>query len=70
MKRKPKEIIAARPDRPPDCVTVTRIGNTILTVNGFCNPNAKETVDDKLFRIMKAEIMRNQEENGNICLAG
>ena len=55
MKRKPQQIETARPQRPPDCVTVTRIGDTILTVNGYCDPNARETAEDKLVRIIKAE---------------
>ena len=55
MKRTPRKIETARPQRPPDCVTVTRIGDTILTVNGYCDPNARETAEDKLIRIIKAE---------------
>ena len=54
MKRKPKEISVARPNRPPDCVTVTRIGDTILTVNGYSDPDARETAEDKLVRILKS----------------
>ena len=58
MKRKPVPVNVTRPDRPPDCVTVTRIGNTVLTVNGYCDPNAKETAEDKLVRIIKREAAR------------
>ena len=54
MKRKPKEISVARPNRPPDCVTVTRIGDTILTFNGYSDPDARETAEDKLVRILKS----------------
>ena len=69
MKRKPKEISVARPNRPPDCVTVTRIGDTILTVNGYCVPNAKETLEDKLVKLMKVEAARNPVDT-NIRVAG
>ena len=55
MKRKPQQRETARPQRAPDCVTVTHIGDTILTVNGYCDPNARETAEDKLIRIIKAE---------------
>ena len=58
MKRKPTVYNTTRPDRPPDCVTVTRIGNTVLTVNGYCDPGARETAEDKLVRIIKAEAAR------------
>ena len=55
MKRKPHEINMTRPDRPPDCVTVTQAGDTVLVFRGFCNPNAKDTVEDKFLKVMKAE---------------
>ena len=58
MKRKPKEISVARPNRPPDCVTVTRIGDTVLTVNGYSDPDARETASDKLVRIITAEVSK------------
>ena len=58
MKRKPVPVNVPRPDRPPDCVTVTQIGNTVLTVNGYCDPNAKETTEDKLVRLLLAEAAR------------
>ena len=63
MKSKPKEISVARPTRPPDCVTVTRIGNMVLTVNGFCAPDEKETLEDKLVKLMKVEAARNLADN-------
>ena len=56
MKRKPAKITTTQPDRPPDCVTVTRIGSTTLVVRGYCDPHAKETAEDKLLRIMLAEL--------------
>ena len=55
MKRKPHEINVTRPDRLPDCVTVTQAGDTMLVFRGFCNPNAKETAEDKFLKVMKAE---------------
>ena len=55
MKRKSGKINVSRPDRPPDCVTVTQAGDTVLVFRGFCNPNAKETVEDKFLKVMKAE---------------
>ncbi len=55
MKRKSGKINVIRPDRPPDCVTVTQAGDTVLVFRGFCNPNAKETVEDKFLKVMKAE---------------
>ena len=58
MKRKTQKRETARPQRPPDCVTVTRIGDTILTVNGYCDPSARETAEDKLVKIIKAEAAR------------
>ena len=59
MKRKPVQISVTRPDRPPDCVTVTRIGDTVLTVRGYCDPKAKETAEDKLVKIIKKEAAKN-----------
>ena len=55
MKRKSGKINITRPERPPDCVTVTQAGDTVLVFRGFCNPNAKETVEDKFLKVMKAE---------------
>ena len=55
MKHKPHEIDVTRPDRPPDCVTVTQARDTVLVFRGFCNPKAKETAEDKFLKVMKAE---------------
>lgn len=55
MKRKSSEIDATRPERSPDCVTVTQAGDTVLVFRGFCNPKAKETAEDKFLKVMKAE---------------
>jgi hypothetical protein len=32
-----------------------RAGDTVLVFRGFCNPNTKETVEDKFLKVMKAE---------------
>ena len=37
-----------RPARRPDCVTETRIGNTILVVSGFFKEGATDTAADKI----------------------
>ena len=37
-----------RPARRPDCVTETRIGNTILVVSGFFKEGATDTATDKI----------------------
>ena len=65
MKQKPDQISMTRKNRPPNCVTVTRIGDTILTVRGYSDPKAKESVEDKLVRIIKKEAAR---ECGNTSL--
>ena len=52
-----------RSNCPLDYVTVTRIGNTVLKVNGYCDPDARETAEDKLVRIIKAEAARARQGN-------
>ena len=44
-----------RTARRPDCVTETRIGNTILVVSGFFKENSTETAADKMARVLEAE---------------
>ena len=56
MKRRPARVSVTHPDRPPDCVTVTRIGDTILTVNGYCDPEARETAEDKLLKVIQRDL--------------
>ena len=58
MKQKTDQISMTRKNRPPNCVTVTRIGDTILTVRGYSDPKAKESVEDKLVRIIKKAATR------------
>ena len=41
-----------RPARRPDCVTETRIGNTILVVSGFFKEGATDTAADKMMVVM------------------
>jgi len=42
-------------DRRPDCVTETRMGNTILVVSGFFKEGAVSTAEDKMMRVLEAE---------------
>ena len=44
-----------RTARRPDCVTETRIGNTILVVSGFFKENSTETAADKMIKVLEAE---------------
>ena len=41
--------------RRPDCVTETRMGNTILVVSGFFKEDAVSTATDKMMRVLEAE---------------
>ena len=41
--------------RKPDCVTEVRVGNTILTVNGYFKKGATETAADKMAKVIAAE---------------
>ena len=43
--------------RRPDCVTETRMGNTVLVVSGFFKENAVSTAADKMLRVLEAESM-------------
>ena len=42
-------------DRRPDCVTETRMGNTVLTVSGFFKQGATDTAADKMMKVLEAE---------------
>ena len=44
---------------------MTRIGDTVLTVRGYCDPKDSETAEDKLVRVIKKEAAR---ECGNTSL--
>ena len=39
----------------PDCVTETRIGNTLLVVSGFFKQDATDTAADKMMKLLEAE---------------
>ena len=43
--------------RRPDCVTETRMGNTILVVSGFFKEGAVSTAADKMMKVLEAEGM-------------
>lgn len=43
--------------RLPDCVTETRMGNTVLVVSGFFKEDAVSTAADKMMRVLEAESM-------------
>ena len=43
-----------------DCVTETRMGNTILIVYGFCKSNTSITAAEKMIRVLQAEIAEAQ----------
>ncbi|GAA6406164.1 hypothetical protein K040078D81_02810 [Blautia hominis] len=44
-----------RAARRPDCVTETRIGNTVLVVSGFFKQDATDTAADKMMKVLEAE---------------
>lgn len=62
MERKKENRIT---DRRPDCVTETRMGNTILVVSGFFKEDASSTAADKMMRVLEAESIAN----GTNCMA-
>lgn len=43
--------------RRPDCVTETRMGNTVLVVSGFFKEGAVSTAADKMMKVLEAESM-------------
>ena len=46
--------------RNADCVTETRLGNSILVVYGFYKPNATITAVEKMMRVLQSEIAEAQ----------
>lgn len=50
-----KEKNSGNTARRPDCVTETRMGNTILVVSGFFKEDASSTAADKMMRVLEAE---------------
>ena len=49
-----------RERRRPDCVTETRIGNSVLICSGYFDTNATDTAADKMLKVIKAEIAAGQ----------
>ena len=43
-----------------DCVTETRMGNSILVVYGFYKPNATVTAAEKMMRVLRSELAETQ----------
>ena len=41
--------------RRPDCVTETRMGNTVLIVSGYFKQDATATAADKMMKVLEAE---------------
>ncbi|WP_298025130.1 transposon-encoded TnpW family protein [uncultured Dysosmobacter sp.] len=39
----------------PDCVTVQRCGNTVLTVSGWFRQDTTDTAADKMAKVLEAE---------------
>lgn len=46
--------------RNADCVTETRLGNSILVVYGFYKPTTTVTATEKMMRVLQAEIAEAQ----------
>ena len=49
-------------DRRPDCVTETRMGNTVLVVSGFFKKDTTSTAADKMARVLEAEAAATQKK--------
>ena len=45
-------------NRKPDCVTETRIGNSVLVVSGYFNKNTADTAADKMIKVLENEEMK------------
>lgn len=43
-----------------DCITETRMGNSILVVYGFYKPNATVTAAEKMMRVLRSELAETQ----------
>ena len=52
--------VAKKHSRNADCVTETRLGNSILVVYGFYKPNTTITAAEKLIRVLRSEIAEVQ----------
>ena len=52
--------VAKKHSRNADCVTETRLGNSILIVYGFCKSNTSITAAEKMMRVLQEEIAEAQ----------
>lgn len=52
--------VAKKHSRNADCVTETRLGNSILIVYGFYKPNTTVTAVEKMMRVLQEEIAEAQ----------
>ena len=50
-----KHSTASTTDRRPDCVTETRMGNTVLIVSGYFKKDTTATAADKMMKVLEAE---------------
>lgn len=52
-----KHSTASTTDRRPDCVTETRMGNTVLIVSGYFKKDTTTTATaaDKMMKVLEAE---------------
>ena len=50
-----KQTSPSTTDRRPDCVTETRMGNTVLIVSGFFKKDTTATAADKMMKVLEAE---------------
>ena len=48
--------VAKKHRRNADCVTETRLGNSILIVYGFYKPSTTATAAEKMMRVLQSEI--------------
>ena len=65
-----KHRTASPTDRRPDCVTETRMGNTVLIVSGFFKKDTTATAADKMMKVLEAEtalycMSRGYEKSGH-----
>lgn len=56
-----KQITRTNPRRP-DCVTETRMGNSVLVVSGYFKQDSTETAIDKMEKVLQAEAAATQSE--------
>ena len=47
-----KHRTASPTDRRPDCVTETRMGNTLLIVSGYFKKDTTATAADKMMKVL------------------